>query len=70
VLGGVDGEKVTLLAMVTPDLVSRFHAGKIVGELAKIVGGRGGGKPEMAQGGGNDPAKLDAALAQVPGLLA
>jgi alanyl-tRNA synthetase len=70
VLGGVDGEKVTLLAMVTPDLVSRFHAGKIVGELAKIVGGRGGGRPEMAQGGGNDPARLDAALAAVPGLLA
>ena len=69
VVGGVDGEKVTVLAMVTPDLVGRFHAGKLVGELAKLVGGKGGGKPEMAQGGGNDPSKLDEALAKVPSLL-
>jgi alanyl-tRNA synthetase len=49
---------------MTPDLVKRgLHAGKIAGEIAKIVGGGGGGRPDMAQAGGKDPAKLDEALA-------
>jgi len=65
VLAGVEGEKIALVAMVSPDLVAKHHAGKIVGEVAKAVGGKGGGRPDMAQGGGSDPAGLDAALAKV-----
>jgi alanyl-tRNA synthetase len=64
VLGGAEDNKVSLLAAMTPDLVKRgLHAGKIAGEIAKIVGGGGGGRPDMAQAGGKDPAKLDEALA-------
>jgi alanyl-tRNA synthetase len=69
VVGGVDGDKVSLVSMVTPDLTGRFHAGKIVGEVAKLVGGRGGGKPDMAQGGGSQPGDLEAALGRVPEIL-
>jgi alanyl-tRNA synthetase len=65
VLAGVEGDKIALVAMVSPDLVGKHHAGKIVGEVAKAVGGKGGGRPDMAQGGGSDPAALDAALAKV-----
>jgi alanyl-tRNA synthetase len=45
--------------------VGKFNAGKIVGEVAKAVGGKGGGRPDMAQGGGSEPQHLDAALARV-----
>ena len=62
VLGGVQDGKVALVAAVTPDLVGRLQAGKIIAELAKIVGGRGGGKPELAQAGGTEAGKLDEAL--------
>ncbi len=65
VLAGVEGDKIALVAMVTPDLVSRFSAGKIVGEVAKAVGGKGGGRPDMAQGGGSEPQHLDQALERV-----
>jgi alanyl-tRNA synthetase len=65
VLAGVEGDKIALVAMVTPDLVGRFNAGKIVGDVAKAVGGKGGGRPDMAQGGGSEPQHLDAALARV-----
>jgi alanyl-tRNA synthetase len=65
VLAGVEGDKIALVAMVTPDLVARFSAGKIVAELAKDLGGKGGGRPDMAQGGGSRPELLDAALARV-----
>jgi alanyl-tRNA synthetase len=65
VLAGVEGDKIALVSMVSPDLVGKHHAGKIVGEVAKAVGGKGGGRPDMAQGGGSDPAALDAALAKV-----
>ena len=58
----VDG-KVALLVAVTPDQVSRFDAGRMVSELAPLVGGRGGGKKDLAQAGGSDPAGLDAAIA-------
>jgi len=61
--------KVQLIVGVTPDLVGRFHAGNIVREVATIVGGKGGGKPDMAQAGGSEPKKLAEALATVPGLL-
>jgi alanyl-tRNA synthetase len=63
VLGWVDDGKVGLLAAVTDDLVKKgVEAGKLVGEAAKVVGGKGGGRKEMAQAGGANPAKLGEAL--------
>ena len=61
-LGSVKDDKVSLIVMVSKDLTGRFHAGTIIKELAPILGGTGGGKPDMAQSGGKDPAKLEAAL--------
>ncbi len=61
-LGSVKDEKVNMIVMVSRDLTSRFHAGNIIREIAPILGGTGGGKPDMAQSGGKDPGKLDAAL--------
>jgi alanyl-tRNA synthetase len=70
VLGGTGAGKVSLVCFVTPDLVKAGkNAGKIVGALAKICGGGGGGRPDMAQAGGKEPAKLDEALRAVGGLL-
>ena len=70
VLGTVIGEKPQILAVVTPDLVKRgLHAGNIVKALAQVMGGGGGGRPDMAQAGGRDTAKLDEALAQVARLI-
>jgi alanyl-tRNA synthetase len=64
VLGWSDDGKVGLMAAVTDDLVKRgLHAGKLVGQVASVVGGKGGGKPTMAQAGGKEPAKLGEALA-------
>jgi alanyl-tRNA synthetase len=54
--------KISLIVSVTKDLVDRFHAGKLMQELAKLLGGKGGGRPDMAQGGGTDIAQLDSAL--------
>jgi alanyl-tRNA synthetase len=65
VLAGVEGDKIALVAKVTADLTDRFNAGKIVGAVAKDVGGKGGGRADMAQGGGNLPDALDPALAKV-----
>src|SRR5262249_28401464 len=63
VLGWADDGKVQLLAAVTEDLVKKgLHAGKLVGQVAKVVGGGGGGKPTMAQAGGKELAKLSEAL--------
>jgi alanyl-tRNA synthetase len=62
VLAAQQGEKASLLAVVTKDLVGRYHAGNIIKELAPIVGGGGGGRPDFAQAGGKDPSKLDAAV--------
>ena len=67
VLGSVEGDKVRLVAGVTKDTTSRIKAGELIGAVAEQVGGRGGGRPDMAQAGGNDPTKLDDALASVPG---
>jgi alanyl-tRNA synthetase len=64
VLGGVKDGKANLLVAVTSDLSKKYHAGDLVKELSKTLGGRGGGKPELAQAGGGDPAQLDAALAR------
>jgi alanyl-tRNA synthetase len=61
-LGSVKDGKVSLIVMVTADLTARFHAGNIIKEMAPILGGTGGGKPDLAQSGGKDPGKLDAAL--------
>jgi alanyl-tRNA synthetase len=62
--------KPSLLAMVTPDLVAKgFHAGQLVKEAAKVVGGGGGGRPELGQGSGKDAAKLDEALSHVAHLV-
>ena len=66
VLGSVEGaDKVLLVAGVTQDQTDRIKAGDLVGSIAQQVGGRGGGRPDMAQAGGSNPAALDAALASV-----
>jgi alanyl-tRNA synthetase len=69
VLAGVEGEKIALVAMVTADLTAKLNAGKILGVVAKEVGGKGGGRADMAQGGGTLPGQLDAALARVSDLV-
>jgi alanyl-tRNA synthetase len=65
VLGAVSDGKVSLVSAVTKDLTGRLHAGKLVQEVAKAVGGGGGGRPDLAQAGGKNPAELDRALAGV-----
>ena len=70
VLATVEGGKVTLIAGVTADLTAKVKAGDLVNFVAQQVGGKGGGRPDMAQAGGNDPSKLPAALAAVPGWVA
>ena len=70
VLGTVVADKPQLLVMVTPDLVKQgLHAGNIVKQLAALVGGGGGGRPDIAQAGGRDASQLDAALAAVDALI-
>ena len=65
VLGAADGDKVRLVAGVTKSETSRIKAGELVNHVAVQVGGRGGGRPDMAQAGGSDPAALEGALASV-----
>jgi alanyl-tRNA synthetase len=65
VLGSRAGDKAMLIAVVTKDLTDRYHAGNIVKEIATVVGGRGGGRPDMAQAGGNQPENLAQALEKV-----
>jgi alanyl-tRNA synthetase len=65
VLGSLAGSKVLLITVVTKDLTDRFHAGNIINQVASIVGGSGGGRPDMAQAGGTKPEKLDEALEKV-----
>jgi alanyl-tRNA synthetase len=67
VLGSTEGGKVTLIAGVTSDLTSKIKAGDLVNHVATQVGGKGGGRPDMAQAGGTDAAALPAALASVRG---
>ncbi len=69
-LAAVDGAKVQLAAGVTPDLVARVKAGELVNFVAAQVGGKGGGKADLAMAGGTDPAGLPAALASVHGWVA
>ena len=67
VLGSADSEgKVALIVGVTKDLTAKVQAGKVVGQIAKLVGGSGGGRPDMAEAGGKDPSQLDAALKSAP----
>ncbi|RPH67934.1 MAG: alanine--tRNA ligase, partial [Burkholderiales bacterium] len=65
VLAAVDGAKVSLIAGVTADATSKVKAGELVNFVARQVGGKGGGRPDMAQAGGTEPAHLPAALAGV-----
>ena len=55
----------SLISAVTKDLTSKVHAGKLVGSVAAAVGGRGGGRPDMAEAGGTNPGALPAALEEV-----
>ncbi|MGH8541247.1 MAG: alanine--tRNA ligase, partial [Stenotrophobium sp.] len=66
-LGAANGEKVSLIAGVTADLTSKVKAGELVSFVAGQVGGKGGGRPDMAQAGGTQPANLPAAIASVHG---
>jgi alanyl-tRNA synthetase len=61
--------KVALIAGVTPGLTKRIQAGKLVGAVAKLLGGSGGGKPEIAEAGGKEQTQIDAALQAAPGLV-
>ncbi|MEN9946331.1 MAG: hypothetical protein RLZZ293_717 [Pseudomonadota bacterium] len=64
ILGAVNGERVNLAVGVTKDLVSRYKAGEIIAQLAPIIGGKGGGRPDLAQAGGSNLNQLDCALEQ------
>jgi alanyl-tRNA synthetase len=61
-LGTAKDDKVSLIVMVSKDLTKRYQAGQIIKEMATLIGGTGGGKPDLAQAGGKDATKLDAAL--------
>jgi len=67
VLASVEGDKVTLIAGVTKNTTDRIQAGELVNFVAQQVGGKGGGRPDLAQAGGDNPVELDSALASVPG---
>jgi alanyl-tRNA synthetase len=65
VLASTEDGAVSIISAVTKDLAGKVHAGKLVGAVAQAVGGKGGGRPDMAEGGGKDPGALDAALEAV-----
>jgi alanyl-tRNA synthetase len=67
--GGPHRGSVALVAAVTPEFIAKVQAGKIIQQIAPIVGGKGGGKPDNARGGGKDASKLDEALAKARQLL-
>jgi alanyl-tRNA synthetase len=64
VLGSASNGNVSLVVGVTKDLIGRVQAGKVIGPVAQKVGGKGGGRPDLAEAGGKDPAALDSALAE------
>jgi alanyl-tRNA synthetase len=68
-LGSRAGEKAMLLCMVSKDLTGKYHAGNIIKELAPIVGGSGGGRPDMAQAGGSQPENLSNVFVALEKLL-
>ncbi|MBA0087633.1 MAG: alanine--tRNA ligase, partial [Acidobacteria bacterium Pan2503] len=69
-LGTPENGKVALIVGVTKDLTSKVHAGKLIGALAEKLGGKGGGRPDLAEAGGKDTAGLKTALQTVPSLIA
>ena len=69
VLGGAANGAVALVAAVSPEFTAKVQAGKIIQTIAPIVGGKGGGKPDNARGGGKDARKLDEALAKAKTLI-
>jgi alanyl-tRNA synthetase len=69
VLGTIHEEKVALIAGVTKDLTAKVHAGKLIQALAKLVGGSGGGRPDLAEAGGKDTLALKSAISTIPALL-
>ena len=69
-LAAVDGDKISLVAGVTKDLTDKVRAGDVMKEFAGRVGGKGGGRPDMAQGGGTDVSALEPALADLPAWVA
>ena len=69
VLGAVQGERVALLAAVSKEVTKHYHAGNIIKQIAPLVGGGGGGRPDFAQAGGKDPTRLDEALQKVYELI-
>jgi alanyl-tRNA synthetase len=69
VLGGEFDGKAALLAMVSKDLTGRIKAGELVNRVATVVGGKGGGRPDMAQAGGPMPDKLDEAIGSVASII-
>ena len=69
VLGGGSEGSVTLIATVSSDFTAKVQAGKIIQQIAPLVGGKGGGKPDHARGGGKDASRLDEALAKAKSLL-
>ena len=68
-LGTVDDGKVALIAGVTKDLTAKVHAGRLIQALAKMVGGSGGGRPDLAEAGGKDTSALKSTLSTIPALL-
>jgi alanyl-tRNA synthetase len=70
VLAATGGGNVTLMANVGKEHQAKVQAGKIIQTIAPIVGGKGGGKPDFARGGGKDVSKVDAALAEARKLIA
>jgi alanyl-tRNA synthetase len=64
VIGSADDGRASLVVAVTKDLVPKVHAGNMVKELAPVIGGRGGGRPDFAEAGGNQPDQVAGALAQ------
>ncbi len=69
VLASSEDSNVSIVSGVTKDLTSKVHAGKLAGAVAQAVGGKGGGRPDMAEAGGKDPSALGAALAAVYGTV-
>jgi alanyl-tRNA synthetase len=69
VLASVENGNIALIAAVTKDLTAKVNAGKLIQTLAKQVGGRGGGRPDLAEGGGEDTKALNSTLGGVPALL-
>ena len=69
VLGARNKGRVQLVATVSRDLLGKAHAGKLIGRVAKLVGGGGGGRPDMAQAGGRNPDALPEALEAVHGFI-